>query len=58
MARSGGLDSFLEENTAYQKLSNIPVEVGGETGDSEAPMIVVEEFFGKELYILIEKQRF
>ena len=48
----------MEENTAYKKVSNIPVEVGGEIGDSEAPMIVVEEFFGKELYILIEKQRF
>ena len=37
---------------------SVPVEVGGETGDSEAPMLVVEEFFEKEFYILTEKQRF
>ncbi|WJZ92675.1 hypothetical protein VitviT2T_011659 [Vitis vinifera] len=37
---------------------SVPVEVGGETGDSEAPMLVVEEFFEKEFYILTEKQSF
>ena len=36
----------------------VPVEVGGETGDSEAPILVVEEFFEKELYMLTKKQRF